>query len=372
MSPIPLRGLPLNPLETNAVDDMNRPDPHRSSNQELVGHTYLGAAQKSDCINWMHSPSLQPTELAKQGAYNPKMIGYHSFTSVYASAPFASRLYNCRMLPCILSELQAAQTAAVDVFHRAFPNGDGGFMHRLRAVSVAESKRSFSPPPLPTVARHERRHDGESFFWVLLWAVVCVSQRRSAPRGTAAIEQFLTAMNNPTPDLALGQPRREYWLTWGDARAFSSLFAQDLFSLGPLFARMSEYLHIPWHLYAVEDGLMPDVDTNARNHVHTALQRFILGALVDENFSKVLNVRSDSARRSDIPARLFSAAFDSDDESNWVLRRRPPPMELRAARHAWNPPSPYNAIGEGSPMDIDDSSETDDSESNSYSDSTTA
>ncbi|EJD52410.1 hypothetical protein AURDEDRAFT_158137 [Auricularia subglabra TFB-10046 SS5] len=190
-----------------------------------------------------------------------------------------------RRIQRLFDVLQVVE-ADQDVFRRAFPDGNGDFISRLKRVVEAEDKkfRENTSDPGPTPLRHDWRHDAESIHWAFLWAFT-----RARPQNAddaldmgridgLCLAMLTTSMKDTRPPwLASGRPY--------------DLFAYELEPFESLFQEMATYLSIPWHLYCGEGGIMED----CHDHVHIAFRRLILRFKLDPDNADALHVRLDTA-----------------------------------------------------------------------------
>ncbi|EJD52437.1 hypothetical protein AURDEDRAFT_149194 [Auricularia subglabra TFB-10046 SS5] len=154
----------------------------------------------------------------------------------------------------------------------AFPKGDGDFMASFEKVLSQEIWRrqtiSFSQRP-----KHSPRHDGESIFWVYLWAFVRARPRGALPetgteleRSSAFCEDLLAHVigeNGAGP----GASGRASYMQVPNTH-LRELFHPSLVVFEEMFVAMAAYLRIPWHLHP---------DTVKPNHVQTAFRRIVFG-----------------------------------------------------------------------------------------------
>ncbi|EJD43795.1 hypothetical protein AURDEDRAFT_167174 [Auricularia subglabra TFB-10046 SS5] len=161
-----------------------------------------------------------------------------------------------------------------DLFARAFPNGDKGFMAAFRKVHERERNRTddmhddFVPDCGTNPAElHRARHDMESLFWVTFWALL-----RASPLcgmldddSGGALKMFGDSML----DHKLGDEtfRSMLWASSNMTRGMHSLLRERV---GLLLRDMAAYVSIPWHRYT---ATVPDLP---QNHAHIAFTRMLI------------------------------------------------------------------------------------------------
>ncbi|EJD54725.1 hypothetical protein AURDEDRAFT_110235 [Auricularia subglabra TFB-10046 SS5] len=169
----------------------------------------------------------------------------------------------------------------------AFPHGDGDFMAALREVSMRDQAREGDALQLERPV-HSARHDGESIYWVFLWAFA-----RARPRGTplegttsrpstrfSTFCKIMLAHEVGDPGSGLEHDRAPYMK---DSSSLMALFHPDLAKFEELFIAMAAYLKIPWHLY-------PELPVN---HVHIAYRRMVIGFVLKTK-AAVLDIALDT------------------------------------------------------------------------------
>ncbi|EJD52369.1 hypothetical protein AURDEDRAFT_158095 [Auricularia subglabra TFB-10046 SS5] len=231
-------------------------------------------------------------ELAKGPLNAAKTVGTPMFMSVYLEAPSAPRKYQRLDVDDLFDKLVYVEKTRPDLFHRAFPGGDGGFIDKYRLVMENERHRRTAgrPSPVPE-ARHDWRHDAESIYWVFLYAFA-----RARPLGTGqegaleshAYHAFCQVMLSNSTEPLIGSPAREAWME--PSRFKEELFAPEISILEGLFEQMAIYLSLPWHIYCGEDQPMAKLP----GHVHIAFRRLILWFKLEPNHAEVLRVALDT------------------------------------------------------------------------------
>ncbi|EJD52352.1 hypothetical protein AURDEDRAFT_158078 [Auricularia subglabra TFB-10046 SS5] len=85
-----------------------------------------------------------------------------------------------------------------DEFRRAFPGSDDRFLRGFEEVIQLEDTRQWTTRKAakPPAGRHDRRHDAESFFWVLLWRFACATPLGAPPTedATGCLKTFFSDM----------------------------------------------------------------------------------------------------------------------------------------------------------------------------------
>ncbi|EJD52414.1 hypothetical protein AURDEDRAFT_142407 [Auricularia subglabra TFB-10046 SS5] len=168
----------------------------------------------------------------------------------------------------------------------AFPKDDGKFMDNLLKVKDREMARTESVT-LSVRPRHNPRHDGESIFWVFLWAFLRARPRGALPENNDALRlastlcKQLLAHKIGSANNASDQAR----MICFHCPEMLANFHSSLHGFEKLFIAMASYLQIPWHLY--HDIVEP-------NHVQVAFRRMVLGYVLDKELLAALDTALDT------------------------------------------------------------------------------
>ncbi|EJD48494.1 hypothetical protein AURDEDRAFT_122859 [Auricularia subglabra TFB-10046 SS5] len=165
---------------------------------------------------------------------------------------------------------------------RMFPGDeDNGFMGFVEHVFELEARRPVRGTTSPGVG-HLPRHDVESIFWDLLWALA-----RACPLGSDPLDdvdgefsRFLDAMFKHD----YGKETRRPYFT---AARFEEILHPQLRRFAPLLEDMLLYLSIPWHLHDVYDEYI------GRYHAHIAMERLLFAEIYAITLDPSLDVELD-------------------------------------------------------------------------------
>ncbi|EJD52418.1 hypothetical protein AURDEDRAFT_158146 [Auricularia subglabra TFB-10046 SS5] len=175
-----------------------------------------------------------------------------------------------------------------EILRRAFPDDDGQFMAAFDRVRKQESTRSglarLSGRPI-----HKPRHDAESIYWILLWALGRARPRGSAPETDETRLKNLSTFGVTLLEHNVGDESDR--IKYMDPNSLRDLLHPELAPFEELLRAMASYLVIQWHLY-------PELNDN---HVHIAFQRMIFGYLLCKKPDKV---KLDLALDTEKPRRL--------------------------------------------------------------------
>ncbi|EJD44240.1 hypothetical protein AURDEDRAFT_166630 [Auricularia subglabra TFB-10046 SS5] len=180
-----------------------------------------------------------------------------------------------------------------DFLVRAFPRDNFDFAAGFKVIVADEMKRRAGAKVkankhIPREVTHSPRHDAESVFWILLWAL-----GRALPQGepdqlTSNFNGFCAAMlkeGASTP----GCGNRKHYL---DTRLLSDILHPKLEVFESVLQSMALYFSIPWELYNV-----------GRDHAHIAMRRLLLLELLDRGDDLRIKLNTEHPRRCNVFSR---------------------------------------------------------------------
>lgn len=291
------------------------------------------------------------TEL-HSAAYKPRKG--KSGTPMFAAVELSSEdpVKTTGFSPSLLKRLEAFDKLPEELRKRAYPNDDGTFMKVFNEIYDLEDSRSsvrhkhYGATTDPS-SLHRPRHDMESLFWILLWALLRASPLFGTPAGLTndlALSETANILLNHR--IGTKEEVRSGYRRDPPVSGLHPLFK----SFGELLIDMATYLRIPWHLYeGTVEGLSP-------KHVHIAFRRMLLvqiyelslnNAAKDVLFNRKMprNIRNESnfgQDRGETPTRSTGTFYppyplpapDSSSASqNAVLRLRSGEGLVRPTSH---------------------------------------
>ncbi|EJD44234.1 hypothetical protein AURDEDRAFT_166625 [Auricularia subglabra TFB-10046 SS5] len=177
---------------------------------------------------------------------------------------------------------------------RAFPGDNLDFAARFKVIVSKETerralvRRKIMKPYIPPDVPHAPRHDAESVYWVLLWAL-----GRALPQGepdemTSNFNNFCVDMLGEGAGIPSNGNRKQYF----DTRLLSDLLHPSLEAFETVLQRMALYFSIPWELYNV-----------GRDHAHIAMRRLLLLELLDRGDDLRIKLNTEHPRRCNVFSR---------------------------------------------------------------------
>ncbi|EJD48483.1 hypothetical protein AURDEDRAFT_183400 [Auricularia subglabra TFB-10046 SS5] len=156
---------------------------------------------------------------------------------------------------------------------RAFPGDEGRFMSVFNQIFELESlrlgprhehHRAMTDPS----SYHRPRHDMESLYWIVVWALLRASPLLEGPAGLARD----VALSGPanvllSHKLGINERGRTAILQNPPTECMHDVLSSRF---GELLVDMATYIRIPWHLYEGK------IEKLAPNHVHIAFRRMLL------------------------------------------------------------------------------------------------
>ncbi|EJD52393.1 hypothetical protein AURDEDRAFT_158119 [Auricularia subglabra TFB-10046 SS5] len=286
---------------------------HDLANGDAVdnGRTFKSSVLLIDLDNSICRDDLQA--YAEQGLH-PK-IGTAGFISCELASPESKGEYRTGRDAQMWSNLFAALNVEElphgrAALSRAFPNGDGDFMEKLRKVQTLELDSLDWPEALTKRPLHNPRHDAESIFWIFFLAFV-----RTRPRSSSADEhkydhaytrlcEALLCNEGDYGD-ASSRERELYSL-----RRNREVFHPALKAFEEVFKILAFYVSLPWYQY--ETIVSPD-------HAHIAFRRIILYYLLKLD-SETLDIALNTEHPRAYTASLWywrppSPASEASDDS---------------------------------------------------------
>ncbi|EJD48503.1 hypothetical protein AURDEDRAFT_183412 [Auricularia subglabra TFB-10046 SS5] len=227
---------------------------------------------------------LDMSELTKPEGV-PGTVGTPMFISVEMCSPEREQLMPLSRpaLDELLKKLREVESYP-EMRQRMFPGGeDDGFMDFVSHIFDLEVARGTAGTTSPN-AQHLPRHDVESLFWDLIWALA-----RACPEGFDPLDsidhefrRFVDAML--AHDLEK-ETRRPYFT---EAR-FKHILHPALRQFAPLLTNMLRYFSIPWHSHVVHGD-----EFLGRYHAHIAMQRLLFCEIHTITRFPFLDVRLDT------------------------------------------------------------------------------
>lgn len=269
---------------------------------------------------------------------HPGEVGTPMFKALELTCPSdltrTSGSYNCSFVtfePLVDAFEMIEETVDRDIILRAFPGDELNFTDTYRTIVADETARrravlrGKASAFVTLDSRHAPRHDAESVYWGLIWALGRALPRGAHDRFTGQFDNFFLSMVGEGSTHFNGN--RQAYIS---PMAVGSLLHPGCMSLAPLLQHMAAHFSIPWDLYRDQVG---------RYHTHTALRRFLLLALLQgDKDTLAIPLDTEQSRRcseivhENVKNRSLATAGDAFSGMAPVLRQHTAPPRLSTKR----------------------------------------
>ncbi|EJD52867.1 hypothetical protein AURDEDRAFT_158595 [Auricularia subglabra TFB-10046 SS5] len=225
--------------------------------------------------------AVPPTFLARNSARRKETMGTPMYKALELTCPpdLTRSSYNDAYLnlePLVEDFETIDERKYRNILLRAFPGDKPNFFDEFQAIASDEKarrkavERGESPAFVVPDMHHAPRHDAESFYWVLLWALGRALPKGAPDQRTGAFDSYCQDMLNESIFASTGNStgNRKGYIA---PSALLGLLHSRLTSYKPLQQQMAIHFSIPWDLYKTR---LPD------DHAHIALRRLLLLAFV--------------------------------------------------------------------------------------------